>query len=145
MSDESHDELHDIYGKIDALLGRRLAVAPSRDIAELDDFPLLTEVVSRDDALEPILPSGWDEEATESPPARGVDAVANEDADSEPATNFPNLGILPPAYDLDLLAQLPPDPLEDRLAEMVARQQAQLEAMIRRVVREELERFHGGR
>lgn len=295
MSDDRHDDPlqddpRDIYGKIDALLGRRVGFAPPSEVDEFDDFPLLTDVVVQDGADDPAAyarsgegssgiafaapdhdaagfvdaeftpaslpdlgvtlphydlgvtlphydlggPAGSEDgipqtpiempghdaaefadaafrpanvpdpsiisphenladpavleqgslqapiempdlDAAESPeaefiptdlpdlnairppeylaePAFSEDAApqvsierpdldAGESVDAEfTPTNLPDLGIIPPHYDLDLIEPLPLGPLEEGLSELIARQQAQLEAMIRRVVREELER-----
>jgi len=136
------DEPRDIFGKIDALLGRRVDFAPTQPEAYPDDFPLLTEVVVPDSPGDSAH-SGTRGEADSGANANASSGCPDEIAALESA-DLPDLGIIPPACDLDLFfTQLPPDPLEERLMEMVARQQAQLEALIRRVVREELERYLG--
>jgi len=131
----------DIYGKIDALLGKRIGFADARpEEGTLDDFPVLTEVVTRDEADElPTLQQPYSAER-EPASAEGM-ATPVERESNEPIADLPDLGIIPPVCDFDLLDQFPVDPIEERLLEMIAHQQAQLEAMIRRVVREELERF----
>jgi hypothetical protein len=131
----------DVFGRIDALLGRRVGFAPGEEPLVADDFPVLTDVVAREVPGGPLPGAGQDEAGLA---AGAADLSTDASASGEPPVDLPNLGIIPPAYDLDLLAELPPDPLEVRLAELAAHQQAQLEAMIRRVVREELERYLGG-
>lgn len=130
------DAPEDVYGKIDALLGKRAGFGPSRTEGEIEDFPVLTEVVGQDQVAEqaPVHAQLQEPEAR-----RGGEPEFGD----HPA-ELPDLGIIPPVCDLDLLEQFPMDPMEERLLEMIAHQQAQLEAMIRRVVREELERFRRG-
>jgi hypothetical protein len=131
----------DVFGKIDALLGKRVGFAATKpEEVALDDFPVLTEVVARDEADErPTLPQPL--AADMGPASAEVPAEPAEFEPNEPIADLPDLGIIPPVCDFDLLDQFPVDPMEERLLEMIAHQQAQLEAMIRRVVREELERF----
>jgi hypothetical protein len=131
----------DVFGKIDALLGKRVGFAATKPEADaLDDFPVLTEVVARDAAEE--LPSLQHPPAADTgPTSAAIPAEPAEVEPNEPIADLPDLGIIPPVCDFDLLDQFPVDPMEARLLEMIAHQQAQLEAMIRRVVREELERF----
>lgn len=131
----------DVFGKIDALLGKRVGFAATKpEEVALDDFPVLTEVVVREGTDEP--PILQQPVASEMGPASAEVPVEPAEVEpNEPIADLPDLGIIPPVCDFDLLDQFPVDPMEERLLEMIAHQQAQLEAMIRRVVREELERF----
>ena len=130
----------DVYGKIDALLGKRAGFGASSPKVEVEDFPILTEVVTRDDEASNVPPPA----PVVLPAAAAMLAEPFGPEPGEVPTDLPDLGIIPPVCDFDLLDQFPVDPMEERLLEMIAHQQAQLEAMIRRVVREELERFLRG-
>ena len=115
------DENQDIFGKIDAMLGKRAGFggAPAR----LDDeFPLLTEVVK--------------ETAAPASERAGpvADAMAMPVAPPEPEVPTPASHL--DEVDIDRLAAA----LEARLSELLIRQQLRIEALVRRVVREELER-----
>jgi hypothetical protein len=110
------DDTHDIFGKIDAMLGKRAGFGGVPRIE--DEFPLLTEVVDESDAVE------------ERPPADPVATLA---------------AMIPPSHglagqldevDIDRLAAA----LEARLSELFIRQQLRIEALVRRVVREELDK-----
>lgn len=115
------DQSQDIFGKIDALLGKRAGFVAGTAKLE-DEFPLLTEVVN------------------ENPPASMEPAGAVADAMSTPAEP-PVPASLDAAsghlteVDIDRLAAA----LEARLSELFIRQQLRIEALVRRVVREELD------
>jgi hypothetical protein len=163
------DEAGDLYGKIDALLGKRVgfagAVARHR---EENDFPLLTEVVEPAQAdAEPIAldyqrafhpPSAPVEPAQdwpEPPPAEPATAIWGDAFTPEPEVG-PGLEAEPedeamaeenyevPAAQSDRFEETPavaapaePGPVSMDLDE------ARLEALLRRVVREELQRLLG--
>lgn len=114
------DEAQDIFGKIDAILGKRagfVAGAPKLD----DEFPLLTEIVAETpvaaapERLSPIA------DAMSTP-------VESPEAAATAAGHLAEV-------DLDRLAAA----LEARLSELFIRQQLRIEALVRRVVREELD------
>lgn len=114
------DDSQDIFGKIDAMLGKRagfVAGAPQLD----DEFPLLTEVVADDlpVVLERVGPVADAMSAPVDPPAPGAGEMASHLAE----------------VDIDRLAAA----LEARLSELFIRQQLRIEALVRRVVREELD------
>jgi hypothetical protein len=136
--DDTPDPAHDIFGKIDALRGRRGGLAPARGVAPLDDFPVLTEIFSAKSRP----PSAEPAPGTAPPPAERP--FPAPDPEFSPK-DLPDLGIVPPSPGLGWVEQLPPDPLELRLGELIGHQQAQLETLIRRVLREELERYLGPR
>lgn len=115
------DENQDIFGKIDAMLGKRAGFGRSVPRLE-DEFPLLTEVVS--EALE----------AVQDRPVPVADAMSNPVETAAPAgveTSASHLA----EVDIDRLAAA----LEARLSELFIRQQLRIEALVRRVVREELD------
>ncbi|MBK6743313.1 MAG: hypothetical protein IPG66_10185 [Hydrogenophilales bacterium] len=126
----------DIFGKIDALLGKRVGFAGATRQREDNDFPLLTEVVEAPgiDLLQPEpsppeqpeAPLAWQEPVptplAEPAPVESdepVASVAADDIEPMPATEAPPVKE-PPAL-----------------------QDAEFEAMLRRIIREELERLLG--
>lgn len=119
------DDTQDIFGKIDAMLGKRAGFDGKR--AELDeDFPMLTEVVAEGVKMvtAPVV------DALSAPsPAPSPDAAQEEVrlAGTEPAMQLSEV-------DIDRLAAA----LEARLSELFIRQQLRIESLVRRVVREEL-------
>lgn len=120
------DESNDIFGKIDAMLGKRAGFG---GVPRLDEeFPLLTEVVD------------------ESPEEKAAEAVLPvPDAMSVPGDAMPRVAPAEAApgqlseVDIDRLAAA----LEARLSELFIRQQLRIEALVRRVVQEELDRRGG--
>lgn len=144
----------DIFGKIDALLGKRVGFAGATRQREDNDFPLLTEVVEAPgiDLLqpEPSLP-----EQPEAPLAwqEPVPTPLAEPAPVERAEPWP----LPPGPEPERLlrgdepvASVEADDIEPMPApeapsvkEPPALQDAEFEAMLRRIIREELERLLG--
>ncbi|TCJ19537.1 hypothetical protein EZJ19_01480 [Parasulfuritortus cantonensis] len=122
------DEQNDIFGKIDAMLGKRAGFG---GVARLDEeFPLLTEVV---------------DETPEEPAPDTVLPVP--DAMSLPGDTMPQVAAPEMTagqlseVDIDRLAAA----LEARLSELFIRQQLRIEALVRRVVQEELDRRGGPR
>jgi hypothetical protein len=114
------DEGQDIFGKIDAILGKRAGFAGKRPELE-DEFPMLTEVVA---------------EGAQIPPTPAADAmsapepvVASRPPLAGPVTQLSEV-------DIDRLAAA----LEARLSELFIRQQLRIESLVRRIVREELAR-----
>lgn len=110
------DENQDIFGKIDALFGKRAGFVGGQASPE-DEFPLLTEVV--------------DEPAPTPAVARVGDALSSQ----PPAIADASAAMLDDIQ-LDRLAAA----LEARLSELFIRQQMRVESLVRRVVREELDR-----
>lgn len=117
------DDAQDIFGKIDAMLGRRGGFAGGAAKAE-DEFPVLTDVVAQD-AREngQRLSPATDAMATPAAPAADSSAVEPE-APGQLSE-----------VDIDRLAAA----LEARLSELFIRQQLRVESLVRRVVREELD------
>lgn len=120
------DESSDIFGKIDAMLGKRAGFG---GVPRLDEeFPLLTEVVE------------------ESPEEQAADkTIPGADAMSVPGDTMPKVaapemapGLLS-EVDIDRLAAA----LEARLSELFIRQQLRIEALVRRIVQEELDKRRG--
>lgn len=112
------DDAQDLFGKIDAMFGKRAGFTPGLARAE-DDFPVLTEVV---EAVPPPAPANLGRDALIAPP------------EAAPALAVGQLT----EVDIDRLAVA----LEARLAELFIRQQLRIEALVRRVVREELDARH---
>jgi hypothetical protein len=113
------EENGDIFGKIDAILGRRAGFAGRRPDLE-DDFPMLTEVVEEHVPVTPV-PAA---DALSAPPVAKapqppVEAVAGQLTEVE----------------IDRLAAA----LDARLSELFIRQQLRIETLVRQVVREELD------
>lgn len=151
-------DVDDIFGKIDALLGKRIGLTGAVARREVSDFPVLTEVVEalpgEREAIPPDLGHAqlslsreadtstlaWPEimpdarqtrhdeptsQAAEAPEVAGHSAQ-EDDIPATAETTIPPM----PAVDWD-------SRLDDRLDQIEAR----LETMVRRVVREELERW----
>jgi hypothetical protein len=117
----------DIFGKVDAILGKRAGFAGGRAEAQ-DEFPVLTDVIAE---TPPSVPR------TRVEDAMAADAVAEPPA-GEAAESIPScLGEL----DIDRLAAA----LEARLSELFIRQQLRIESLVRQVVREEIEKRAGHR
>lgn len=112
------DEAQDIFGKIDAMLGKRAGFVAGTARLE-DEFPLLTEVVTGTDPGQP------------EHLAHVADAMATPVVAPEPEAAPGQLA----EVDIDRLAAA----LEARLSELFIRQQLRIEALVRRVVREELD------
>lgn len=115
------DDAQDIFGKIDAMLGKRAGFvggAPRLD----EEFPLLTEVVA--EGAEPGQESPGPAADAMSTPVESVARVSGQ-------AEVPHLA----EVDIDRLAAA----LEARLSELFIRQQLRIEALVRRVVREELD------
>lgn len=127
----------DLFGKIDALRGKRAPDALLEKALEIEDFPLLTEVVdSVPDAL-----SGEERRARERRQAERRlqdrrQASASESPDSPDLPDLPDLPALPPQVKAEL-AQMMAE-LEARLEEVFIRQQLRLEQALRRAVRDEM-------
>ena len=133
MSTESSD----LFGKIDALLGKRAPDALLEKALDIEDFPVLTEVVdSIPDAL-----TGGDRRLRErrvqerrSGERRQETALAAEAALApEPPTIAGDR-----VRELELLAQA----IEERLTALFIRQQMRTEEAVRKLVRQELGRLY---
>lgn len=162
MSDEiDSDYRDDIYGKIDALLDKRAGFVNGAKPKVEWDFPLLTDVVDAATATAPISGSerhGQDDarhaqehaaefefDLIEAPSvARGWSAEATPDEVVQPVEVSPLVieaeASSEPAAEPGEIAS--PD-WEDRLAELLKAQEDRLEARLRQIVREELERLLG--
>lgn len=107
---ENDADMPDVFGKIDALLGKRVGFAPVPKMKSLEEeFPLLTDVVARD--VESDLP------------APTLDAVLSAGTQ--------------PMVQTDSRAAIRAE-LEALLTDMFIRQQVRLEESVRKAVREEL-------
>jgi hypothetical protein len=139
------DEVNQIYGKIDALLGKRVgfagAVARHR---EEYDFPLLTDVV--DPAAVATEPIDLDLERAFSTPPREPESSVEADSPTTPATPAPwteeslsrsSAATSPAAEFPETMAGATAEPGGVETAD------AHLETLLRRIVREELERLLG--
>jgi len=113
------EENGDLFGKIDAILGRRAGFAGKRPDQE-DDFPILTEVVAEHPASMTV-------------PA--PDAMSTPPVPAHP----PQAGVTRAGQltevEIDRLAAA----LDARLSELFIRQQLRIETLVRQVVREELD------
>lgn len=123
MADEGHlyRELDGLYGKLDRLLEKRAPDVLADRTAMDRDFPLLTEVVADDIPVRHRVARSVPP-APDETPARPVSAPT-------PAAPEPEV----PA---ELMAAI-----EARLFELLARHQQELDATVRRIVREELARW----
>ena len=125
----SNDEMsgdEDLFGKIDALRGKRAPDALLEKALEIEDFPLLTDVIdSVPDAL-----SGEERRLRERRQSeRRASERRQEDPDARPA---PDTAELTAELDRWMAG------LESRLEEVFIRQQLRLEEALRRAVREEI-------
>jgi hypothetical protein len=112
------EENGDIFGKIDAILGRRAGFS-GKPLNMEDDFPMLTEVV--EEPVPVASPSTADAMSASPVPAGPPQTAA------APAGQLTEV-------EIDRLAAA----LDARLSELFIRQQLRIEALVRRVVREEL-------
>lgn len=134
------DEKTDLFGKIDALLGKRVPDALLEKELDIEDFPLLTEVVdSIPDAL-----SGGDRRLRERRQAERREEVCRlgdrrrdgrREGDDSPADP-------PPALPSDMSAEMERllAAMEQRLADMFIRQQLRMEEAVRKAIRDELDK-----
>ncbi len=130
-----NEEKPDLFGKIDALLGKRAPDALLEKSLDIEDFPLLTEVVgSVPDAL-----SGADrrlrerrQEQRRLGDRRQDGRRAGDDAPSEPL----------PALPAEMSAEMERlvTAMEQRLEDMFIRQQLRMEDAVRKAIRDELDR-----
>lgn len=122
----------DIFGQIDALLGKRSTAVLAEKMPSGDDFPLLTDVIAN---------SGEAESSDKVPSESSPDIVVlqqqypvaeDPNPSSDLSDNFPGFS------DRILLAEL-----EKRLVEMFRLQQESLEENFRKIIREEMRRLDG--
>jgi hypothetical protein len=147
VSDHADD---DIFGKIDALLGKRAGFAGATRLRDDIDFPLLTEVVEVTDIDQPSPETHASVQAPQAWPAPAAlaEAATVENAEPRPVPPEPNTArllwgdapVMPevvdaaeaPAVSVAAPGEAPPMP-----------QDTEMEAMLRRIIREELERILG--
>lgn len=140
----------DLFGKIDALFEKRAPDALVDKGLDYDDFPLLTEVVG---AVDPG-PMTWGEperrvfdrrtEDRRGDDRRSAERRAVDQPEAESDQSGPEPQPPAPAPEVGVRAQTAlPGELEDRLAEFFIRQQLRLEEVVRKVVREELDKRLG--
>lgn len=127
----------DLFGKIDALLGKRAPDALLEKELDIEDFPLLTEVVdSIPDAL-----SGGDRRLRERRTQERRVGERRHDrhshADAHPVADRPSFSA-DRADELERLARA----IELRLTELFIRQQMRTEDAVRKLIREELSRLY---
>ena len=135
----------DIFGKIDALLGKRAPDALLEKELDIEDFPLLTEVVdSVPDAL-----SGGERRLRERRQAvrRENDRrlgdrrqEGHREGDDTPAETPP---VLPPDVSAEMERRLMA--MEQRLTDMFIHLQVRMEDAVRKAIRDELGRTGDGR
>jgi len=112
------DRNQDLFVQIDALLGKRSSEALTEKIAEVDDFPMLTEIITVDD--EKVVSA---ESSTSYPgERRQAERRTLKRRQSE-------LGVT----DANELAAL-----EQRMKDLIDMQREQLETLIRQIIRDEL-------
>ena len=116
----------DLFGKIDALRGKRAPDALLEKALEIEDFPLLTDVIdSVPDAL-----SGEERRSRER---------RQDDRRQAALPNPVPAPVLPPEIREELVQLVAA--MEARLEEVFIRQQLRLEEALRRAVRDEMRRF----
>jgi hypothetical protein len=141
MSDGSKD----LFGKIDALFEKRAPDALVDKGLEYEDFPVLTEVIGT--AVD--APVSWGEPERrvfdrrrpgQAAPTHGGEErrlEARRSADNPPVLQCPPVNV---ATDSQNQESALPQGMEDRLADLFIRQQLRLEEIVRKVVREELDK-----
>lgn len=118
----------DLFGKIDALRGKRAPDALLDKALEIEDFPLLTDVIdSVPDAL-----SGEERRSRE----RRQTERRGQDRHPDSPPDAPDGSPLPPQVKVELAQMMAA--LENRLEEVFIRQQLRLEQALRRAVRDEM-------
>jgi hypothetical protein len=125
------DESREMFSKIDAMQGRLAGFVPAELLLEEDEFPLLTDRVDEDYELEADVIPVWPKPVTDAmwtPSAVNEPAARDETAEAE----TPELAW--PKDDIDRLAAM----LETRLSPLLMSQLEDIEILIRRVIREEL-------
>lgn len=112
------DRNQDLFVQIDALLGKRSGEALTEKIAEVEDFPMLTEIINVDDekVLSAVSPTSYPGER------RHAERRTLKQRQSE-------LGVT----DANELAAL-----EQRMKDLIDLQREQLETLIRQIIRDEL-------
>jgi hypothetical protein len=124
----------DIFGQIDALLGKRSTAVLAEKTPSGDDFPLLTDVIVNSGEAESsdkvLSPSESSTDVAELQRQYPVTEDANPSSDI--SDNSPGFS------DRILLAEL-----EMRLLEMFRLQQESLEESFRKIIREEIRRLDG--
>lgn len=126
----------DLFGKIDALLGRRAPDALLDKSLEFEDFPLLTEVVAAaSDAPQPGERRLGERRVLDR--RLGDRRQAGRRAGDRQAAPPP----LPADLGVDLARLL--EVLEQRLTELFIRQQLRMEDAVRKAIRDELDRRRG--
>jgi len=124
----------DLFGKIDALLVKHDPDALIDRGLEHEDFPVLDEVIAVA-AEEPANPNGRAMARRHCEPAQMEPSAREQDANAaRSAVTVAQAAVLDDAQVSSLLAGL-----EERLVVLFERQQQRTEAMMRRIVREELD------
>lgn len=115
----------DLFGKIDALLGRRAPDALLDKSLEFEDFPLLTEVVDAAAA----------DDAEQHERRRGDRRAGDRQAAP------------PPPLPSDMSAEMERlvIAMEQRLTDMFIRQQLRMEEAVRKAIRDEIDRHRDER
>ncbi|MEW5786550.1 MAG: hypothetical protein AB1899_01710 [Pseudomonadota bacterium] len=131
MSDDGNG---DLFGKIDALFGKRAPDALREKGLEYDDFPLLTEVVTEDQ------PQGWTGGERQAVDRRRGDRRQGDRRVGERLLAEPPAPL--PAHVNAEMARLVAA-MEQRLIDMFIRQQLRVEDAVRKAIREELGRKDG--
>lgn len=138
-----------IFGKIDALLGKRVGFAGATRQREEIDFPLLTEVVEAPGDDQPLPALTHPDPPPASPePTASAEATLAERSDPWPLPPGPEVKrlvwgdepVAPGEID-DSEVSTAPAVVPDE--ELPNPPDTELEAMLRRIIREELERIHG--
>jgi hypothetical protein len=129
------DPKADLFGKIDALLGRRIPDALLDKGLDIEDFPLLTEVVNEcDEDVGGNQPERRRVERRELDRRLGdrrQDGRRAADLQAEPPPPLP--------ADMGEMARLVAA-MEQRLVDMFIRQQLRMEEAVRKAIRDEMTR-----
>jgi septin family protein len=111
------DKTHDLFVQIDALLGKRSAEALTEPSVEVDDFPMLTEIIEVDEQM----------------PASAHDPAERRQQDRRSVSRRKT--------DRVLLQEREYAALEQRMVRLFQAQEAQLEETIKQIIRAELNKI----
>ena len=164
MNDKVDADCHeDIFGKIDALLGKRVGFASGAKTKEAWDFPLLTDIVEPQSEDEgPMQPEGMPHEPEVDNSQLALDSHSAPHQDNEAKFSVewvtggaPELPLEQAEEEIIPMQQEEIEEpqvsaeisylsdLETRLSTLLAEHEARMEAKLRQTVREELERLLG--
>ena len=143
-----NEDKPDLFGKIDALLGRRAPDALLDKERDFEDFPLLTEVVDSDRPAGEA-PSAQDRRLQDRRMAdrRENDRRLGDRRQEGRRAGDLSPGSAPPPLPSDMSAEMERlvATMEQRLTDMFIRQQLRMEEAVRKAIRDEMGKHLGER